>query len=68
MNASIEDFRWHDLHHTFAIRLVMRGVDLRTVADLLNHKTLQMVMRYSHLSPEHKQNAVERLTEQLTPY
>jgi site-specific recombinase XerD len=61
-NAGVEDFRWHDLRHTFASRLVMAGVDLRTVADLLNHKTLQMVMRYSHLSPEHKHNAVECLT------
>lgn len=59
--AGIEDFHWHDLRHTFASRLVMAGVDLRTVAQLLGHKTLQMVMRYSHLSQSHELGAVERL-------
>jgi integrase len=58
--ASVEDFRWHDLRPTFASRLVMAGVDLRTVA-LLGHRTLQMVMRYSHLSQAHELAAVERL-------
>jgi integrase len=59
--AGIDDFHWHDLRHTFASRLVMAGVDLRTVAQLLGHKTLQMVMRYSHLSHSHELAAVERL-------
>jgi hypothetical protein len=39
----------------------MAGVDLRTVAELLGHRTLQMVMRYSHLAPEHQVSAVDRL-------
>ncbi len=39
----------------------MAGVDLRTVAELLGHRTLQMVMRYSHLAPEHQASAVDRL-------
>jgi hypothetical protein len=39
----------------------MAGVDLRTVAELLGHRTLQMVMRYSHLAPEHHASAVDRL-------
>lgn len=55
--AGIEDFRWHDI----ASRHVMAGVDLRTVAQLLGHKTLQMVMRYAHLSQSHEMAAVERL-------
>lgn len=59
--AKLTDFRWHDLRHTFASRCVMAGVDLRTLAELLGHKTLQMVMRYSHLSQAHKLAAVERL-------
>ncbi len=59
--AEIDDFHWHDLRHTFASRLVMAGVDLRTVAQLLGHKTLQMVMRYAHLSQSHELAAVERL-------
>ena len=57
----MEDFHWHDLRHTFASRLVMAGVDLRTLAQLLGHRTLQMVMRYAHLSQSHELAAVERL-------
>jgi integrase len=61
--AKVTDFRWHDLRHTFASRCVMKGVDLRTLAQLLGHKTLQMVMRYSHLSQAHELAAVERLCD-----
>jgi len=60
--AGIAGMTWHDLRHTFASRLVMADVDLRTVAELLGHKTLAMTMRYTHLAPEHKLVAVERLT------
>jgi Phage integrase family len=59
--AKIEQYSWHCNRHTFASRLVMAGVDLRTVAELLGHRTLQMVMRYSHLAPEHQAAAVDRL-------
>jgi len=59
--AKIADYTWHCNRHTFASRLVMAGVDLRTVAELLGHRTLQMVMRYSHLAPEHQASAVDRL-------
>ena len=41
----------------------MAGVDLRTVAELLGHRTLQMVMRYSHLAHEHQASAVDRLVK-----
>ena len=57
------DTSWHCNRHTFASRLVMAGVDLRTVAELLGHKTLQMVRRYSHLAPEHQASAVDRLVK-----
>jgi integrase len=60
--AGLTDFTWHDLRHSFASRLVMADVDIRTVADLLGHRTLTMTMRYTHLAPEHKQVAVERLS------
>lgn len=59
--AEIGPFVWHDLRHCFASHLVMAGVDLRTVAELLGHRTLQTVMRYAHLAPGHVRQAVDRL-------
>ena len=59
--AKIHEYTWHCNRHTFASRLVMAGVDLRTVAELLGHRTLQMVMRYAHLAPEHQASAVDRV-------
>ena len=66
--AGIEDFRFHDLRHTFGSHLVMEGVDLRTVQQLMGHKDVKMTMRYSHLSPEYVQEAMERLDRLWTPY
>jgi site-specific recombinase XerD len=60
--AEIRDFSWHCLRHTFASRLVMAGVDLRTVQELLGHKNIAMTVRYSHLAPAHTLAAVERLS------
>jgi integrase len=61
-NAGLKDFTWHCLRHTFARRLAMEGVDLRTVQELMGHKTIAMTCRYAHLAPSHKLAAVERLT------
>jgi integrase len=58
---SLERFTWHCLRHTFISRLVMAGVDLRTVQELAGHKTISMTVRYAHLAPEHNQAAIEKL-------
>jgi site-specific recombinase XerD len=57
----LEGNTWHSNRHSFASRLVMAGVDLRTVPELGGWKTLSMGLRYSHLAPSHLQAAVERL-------
>jgi integrase len=64
--AKIQDFRFHDLRHTFASWLVMDGVPLGTVSHLLGHKSILMTMRYSHLSPEHRMGALRSLDKNLT--
>ena len=59
--AQIEDFRFHDLRHSFASRLAMEGVDLMTIRELMGHKTMAVTLRYAHLSPGYRQIAIERL-------
>jgi integrase len=60
-DAGLKDLRLHDLRHTFASRLAMAGVDILTIKELLGHKTLATTLRYSHLSPGHQRDAVEKL-------
>lgn len=60
--AGLTDFRFHDLRHSCASYLAMAGASTLEIADVLGHKTLQMVQRYSHLNAAHKAALLERVT------
>lgn len=59
--AKLVDFTFHDMRHTFASRLVMSGVELRTVQILMGHSSIKLTERYAHLAPEHLRSAVNKL-------
>jgi len=65
--AGIENFRFHDLRHTFASHMIMRGATIKEVQEILGHKNISMTMRYAHLSQEHKKKAVNRLSGLTAP-
>jgi len=65
--AGIPDFRFHDLRHTFATRLVQKGVDLYKVQRLLGHRTGLMTQRYAHHSPESLRDGVKVLEDPRKP-
>jgi site-specific recombinase XerD len=59
--AGLRRIGWHVLRHTFASHLVMRGVPLKAVQELMGHATVEMTMRYAHLSPNVPRDAVRCL-------
>lgn len=59
--ANIKDFRFHDLRHTVATRLVEKGIDLIVVQEILGHSNITTTQRYAHPVPERKQQAIEIL-------
>lgn len=64
-DAKLEDFHFHDLRHTAASYLAMNGATLAEIAEVLGHKTLAMVKRYSHLSEAHTTGVVARMNEKM---
>lgn len=65
--ANIKNFRFHDCRHSCASYLLMNGASLAEIAEILGHKTLSMVKRYSHLSEAHASKVVEKMNENLFP-
>jgi integrase len=63
--ADIRDFRFHDLRHSAASYLAMNGASLAEIAEVLGHKTLQMVKRYAHLSDGHTAKVVESMNNKI---
>ena len=59
--SAIKNFHFHDLRHTFASWLAIKGVSLYTIKELLGHKSILMTQRYAHLSPDSRQNAVNMI-------
>lgn len=63
-NAGLRRMGWHSLRHTFASSLVMRGAPIKAVQELMGHSTIEMTMRYAHLSPDARREAVQLLDVQ----
>jgi integrase len=61
--SKVAYFRLYDLRHTWATRAAMSGIDLVTLAAMLGHSRIQMVLRYAHPTTEHQTNAMHRLEE-----
>jgi integrase len=63
--AGITDFRFHDLRHTAASYLAMNGASLAEIAEILGHKSFDMVKRYAHLSEQHTHGVVARMNQAI---
>ncbi|MBR6363811.1 MAG: site-specific integrase [Alphaproteobacteria bacterium] len=65
LDAGVQDFRFHDLRHTCASYLIMNGASTGEVANVLGHKSLQMVQRYAHISDQHKAAVVADMNAKI---
>lgn len=63
--AKLTDFRFHDLRHSAASYLAMSGASTIEIAEVLGHRTLQMVRRYSHLTEGHAHQVVSRMNSKI---
>jgi len=63
--SGIQDFRFHDLRHSAASYLAMNGATLRELADILGHKSLEMVRRYAHLTEQHTAAVVTSMNAKI---
>jgi len=59
--CGVRPFRLYDLRHTWATRAAMAGIDLVTLAAMIGHSRLQMVMRYAHPTEEHQFQAMKKM-------
>lgn len=66
-DAKLEGVTFHILHHTGASHLAMAGVDRVTIKGIMRHKSIEMTMRYAHLSPGRKKAAIDALESALIP-
>jgi len=61
--SKVPYFRLYDLRHTWATRAAMSAIDLVTLAALLGHSRIQMVLRYAHPTEQHQTEAMKRLEQ-----
>jgi integrase len=60
-SAGLRQIGWHSLRHSFASHLVVRGAPIQSVQELLGHSSIEMTMRYAHLSPDVRRDAAKLL-------
>lgn len=64
-DAGLEDFRFHDLRHTFASWARQAGADIADICEALNHSSINMTMRYAHIKPDTHLTAFDRVSAVL---
>lgn len=65
LDAKLDDFRFHDLRHTFASWARQAGADIADICEALNHSSISMTMRYAHIKPDTHLTAFDRVSAVL---